>query len=134
MPPNQQSETKEDTIEPRDYFGNQVHGGVVVNERVRAIFQAIDNDNTGVMASKCALKCLPERDYANIKALIDKVEIQYIEKLKYVQTPLERKEVLQSYSLDVAQILITYLDSIEQWWLKKSRVERHIMSIYDEPE
>lgn len=120
-----------ETPEPTSYFANQVHGGVVVNERVRAIFQAIDNGMNGIVQSNSALKSMPERDFSNIKPIIENIKKNYKKKAWNHNTPMQRKEIEQEYSLDVANAIITYLDSIGQWWLKKNAVETSSISLYE---
>lgn len=105
----------------------------MVSERVRAIFQAIDFGLDGYSQVQSALKCFPKKDFENIKAEIDELERKRIYDLKMCRTVNHRKTHNQEFALNVAGIIVTYLDSIGQWWYKKEAVERSgYVSLYNE--
>lgn len=134
-----------DTDNKPEYIGNQISGGVIVAENIRAAYRAIAGGMTGQTEVKCILMSLPKDDLEKLKPELQKVEEDY-----QAQTAITRNTIKKSYlksdkmkggyqlqvieqnrSLEIIQVVITFLDSIGQWWMKKAAIERGYLSLYE---
>ena len=134
----------------KEYLDNQVHGGIIVNENLRAVYKSVNKGLTGEHEILCVLMSLPTDDLTKIQPAINSINLnaqsiirtldtrkKAIRKAGYsrsceLQIDTQKIRVLQEQSLRTAQTVIGFLDSIGQWWMKKDHlVETGYLSLYD---
>ena len=141
--------------EPRkEYSDNQIHGGIIVSENVRAVFTAIRPNSidilgqTGETEVDILLMSLPVDDQQNLNPKVETIKKKYEPKLRRLandprwnqgttqskknQVYTEWLHLMQKQSLEITQAMITYLDSIGQWWLKKNTTPVSVLTYAEE--
>lgn len=126
--------------EKKEYLDNQVHGGIVVNENLRAVYKAVNKGLTGEHEILCVLMSLPPDDLKKIQDGINAINLETQRTVKMLdarktvvrkagysrsyELQIEQQKILtlQQQSLRISQTVIGFLDSIGQWWMKKDHI------------
>lgn len=124
----------------KDFFDNQVHGGMIVSENARNVFRAISSQNTpstGDIELLVLLYSLPSDELSSIQPKLDAIDKKYESAFKKIQSELstyhnqhkmqnglrEDRNVLKiKINLDKTQVVIDYLKTIGQWWTKTKSI------------
>ena len=127
------------------YIDNQIHGGAIVSTNVQAVFNAVRSNLPGQIEVLCLLRSIPKDDRAKINTQISEIQKRYKIKTVAIKRAIQHAylaseqnrlyglllEAKQDESLEVAEEVVTFLNSIGQWWSKQNTTEKGYLSLYE---